>query len=215
MRSINVRPGIATRDLLDTRLADAKHSSNSHTRYAYGTQAADFTNVVFSQLCVAMLLTFQGVFGMLLKCGTLLCGHVCHVVIMGSQEQMIGPNARMNITAVQYPKIIRDRAVVDQPRCAMRSHDMTLVRKLAVTIRRIGVFPKPACAGFVNLFPEAWFWVFHNTRVPAIGGVVTGRLAATFAALCDRIIHVGSVLRSYRPCLRLLAQRGGFVLPTL
>lgn len=84
--------------------------------------------------------------------------HVIDVVLDGAQEQMIGPDARRIVAAVEHPQAIRDRPEVKFPRNTVS--ELLAARPTpdvddAVALRQSICGPQPARRRLVHLRPEA------------------------------------------------------------
>lgn len=160
--------------------------------------------------------------------------HVGDVIGDGAEKEMGRVDTRGVIaarTVVEHTQTSGDRSVMQFPGNLMGGTVATINARLAVATARFSRNPKPATIALVDVRPEA------GLPTVALKGVVANRGAESPATLLD-LLRVGKewlaalfagagdgtivghrktsyteVLRVPRP--RLLAQRGGFVLPIL
>jgi hypothetical protein len=94
------------------------------------------------------------------------CNRVPAIVKFGAEKQMIRTDARRIIAAMENLHSIRDFAVVEQPRDAMRSHHSARIAhpEMSITIGDFGSGPKPTRFGFLDLCPKANFESFSHAR---------------------------------------------------
>lgn len=188
-------PRLAMHDPADSRDVDIETPSQCGWENALHAQRTDLTNKCVGQLNHAVRFTLRRAFRMLLKSGALLCCHISHVVLRSAEKQMIGANTTGVVAVMANIQPIRDRSVMNFPGDAMGIKVGLIGTTDATVSMRERAYPFPARIGLVDFCPEPCFkrWGF---RVLTRWGVCAVGFAATLAALCDRIIHVGTPNRA-------------------
>lgn len=206
-------PRFATHDQLNRCLAHAVSIGQCADIYTVCTLLADASHIIVSQFCIAVLLTFRCLFGVLLACGAALSRHIGHIVVMGAKKQVIGANTCRVIATMQHPQLTGNGAVMKFPRKPMSVYRS--VRSLETTVPiRSATFPQPTRFGFGNSQPEPLFRSADPPKMAACRRVVWAGMPTMFTE-CGRLAHVDTSLLGVGHATGCYQQRGGFVVSTL
>lgn len=148
-----------------------------------------------------------------------LCGHVCHVVIVGSQKQMMRTHTRGGVTCMANLYSWWNIAIHQLPNNAVRKVLAIVSPYLSISFVVAIASPQPAGIGFVNLRPQPIFKGAHaaliSTRAAAmnLAGIVSGKGARTVGAgFVVYNSHVGSSFQAIGHATAVSAARGFLML---
>lgn len=154
MKNISLMPISSTvDDIVDDAHGHVILARQRRLRHSSGrVSVSDFGGLCVSQRRARMLFT-----GQMRGLPSSLCPHVSGVIFTRSEEQMIGPDARRGIAAVQHPLPSGDRAIVKFPGNAVSAPRLPINAELSVAGAVSRPVPAPARLRLLDMQPELLF----------------------------------------------------------
>jgi len=118
---------------------------------------------------------------------------IAHVVHLGADEQVVGPDTSRVVASVEYGGPDRDRSVVEFPRVSVGVARMAAIRCESALSRPAdsSAGPYPASIALADLFPEAvGGWTTRMIRVVASWRAKTVAIALGLFAAGVAVSHV-------------------------
>lgn len=144
--SLDVSPRLTGDDSGNRPTCYAKLARQRHSRLASCRPGANLQHSRFGQHGMAVTLA---------PSVTRLAVPVAGVLRAGSEEQVIGADARLYVAAVADEQAIRNRAVVQLPRVAVRADAVMARAKAPVSSWRDKARPQPTVAALVYARPKS------------------------------------------------------------
>lgn len=207
-------PRSAVQDGLHRCMFDAILSSKrTMAVFAGRVLGADFAHILCGQTTLG-----QGISPRM----SVLRSRIGHIILLGSQKEMVGADARWVVAPMADRQPFRQRLIVEFIRKAMRAR----VKEVAVSMFVFACSPKPAPIGFLNLSPKTirarrdlsrllmQAGAFSAAKVAVSFSDVLGRWLESAPAMiaCGRIgVHIESPSMCH--ATGGLQPRRGFVMP--